>query len=293
MFLCILLSLKNTPLGRIAKVSHLELNILHRVTGYTTVALVLLHAGLYTWYRGRIGYWSRLIIPANLAGIGACISMLILGMGIWRHRNYKLFYFSHVGGCIAALGLAYLHRPNYLKKFPFILLFGALIWIMDRFIRAASMSRNALNNHVTLHPLPGDAIRVLLKQPNNKHILPGSHCFLWIPCVNIATNHPFTTVSNGPAGLELVVRPMQGFTRKTFQYACASPGSRVVASTDGPYGSCPELDDFDKALLIAGGSGAAYTVGLLNRALARRPGLRLESVCFIWTVRHTGKTICE
>jgi predicted ferric reductase len=216
--------------------------------------------------------------------------MLILCMGIWRHRNYELFYVSHVGGCVSALVLAYLHRPNWLKKIPLVMAFGGSIWLLDRIIRAARMSRNGINNNATLYPLPGNAIRILLRKPHRKNALPGSHCFLWIPCIHVSQNHPFTIVSNGPSGLELVVRPREGFTKETLRLACQRPGERFLASVDGPYGSVPEMKDYDRVVLMAGGSGAAYTVGLLNRVLSQNSGASLDNVYFIWTVRDTSMT---
>lgn len=273
-------------------VSHAQLNILHRIVGYTAVLLLALHAIFYTIHFHRYGKLASLLKPEDLAGIGAAIGMIILFLGILRHRNYELFYISHIAGFAAAVILTGLHRPNWAKRIPALMSFAFGLWLLDRTIRASRMLYNLINNSVVFYPLPDGGTRLLLKKPGLQAASPGTHIFLWIPRVHIYENHPFTIVNNGPSGLELVMKSHQGFTKAVNKFATGHPCSTAWASVDGPYGVCPNMDNYDKLIFIAGGSGAAFTFGLMNRILGQSERPKLQSVEFVWTVRRTGESYC-
>lgn len=288
MTLCVFFGMKNTPLSFLSRVSHAEINILHRIVGYLACLLILGHAVLYTIHFGRKGDWHRFIEQADLAGIGAGIAMLVLlVMGLVRHRCYESFYFSHIASFAVTVFLVILHRPSWVKKLPYLMLFTLFIWLVDRTIRAATLTRNLLNNQATCYPLPGGGVRLLLNK-SSAHVVPGSHCYLWIPRVRLYQMHPFTVVSNGPSGLELVIKAKSGYTKGLHDYATTHPGRPMHASIDGPYGSVPDTAKYDKLVLIAGGSGAAYTVGLLNRVMHSSGRMASQSIDFIWAVRSKG-----
>ncbi|KXH33982.1 hypothetical protein CSIM01_02317 [Colletotrichum simmondsii] len=287
MTLCIFFGMKNTPLTPMVGVSHAQLNILHRIVGYTAFLLLALHAIFYTIHFHRYGKLASLLKPEDLAGIGAAIGMIVLFLGILRHRNYELFYISHIAGFAAAVILTGLHRPNWAKRIPALMSFAFGLWLLDRTIRASRMLYNLINNSVAFYPLPDGGTRLLLKKPDLQAASPGTHIFLWIPRVHIYENHPFTIVNNGPSGLELVMKSHRGFTKAVSKFATGHPRSTAWASVDGPYGVCPNMDNYDKLIFIAGGSGAAFTFGLMNRILGQSERPKLQSVEFVWTVRRT------
>lgn len=288
MALCVFFGLKNTPLGPLAAVAHTQLNILHRLVGYTTVLLVLLHAVCYTVHFGRQGRWATLVEEGNVEGLGAGAAMLILLMAIFRHHGYEVFYASHIVGFLAAVVLTGLHRPDWAKKLPIVMLVVAGMWTLDRLIRGVRILYHLVNNQATFYPLPGGGTRVLLKKPGAKVARPGCHGFLWIPRLHPHTMHPFTIVSNGPAGLELVIAPQTGFTQAVSQLASRHPGCTRWASMDGPYGALPDIQAYDKLILVAGGSGAAFAIGLLNRIVGDRGSAKVPPIEFLWAVKRTG-----
>ncbi|KAJ4252731.1 hypothetical protein NW762_010637 [Fusarium torreyae] len=288
MALCVFFGLKNTPLGLLAAVSHSQLNVLHRIVGYTTVFLLLLHAAVYTIHFGRQGRLLQLLKMEDIAGIGAGVAMLILLMGVFRHKRYELFYVSHVVGFLAVVLLTSLHRPKWAKKIPLVMLVVFSTWTLDRLIRLVGLLRNLINNSATFYPLPDGGTRVMLKKPSTEAALPGSHCFLWIPRLRAHESHPFTIVSNDSSGLELVMKSHEGFTKAAQSFASQNPRSTLWASMDGPYGSLPDINHYDKLILIAGGSGAAFTFGLLNRLMMQPEKVALQSIEFIWAVRRIG-----
>ena len=288
MALCVFLGLKNTPLGPVAAVAHTELNILHRMVGYITVLEVFLHAVFYTVHFGRQGRWATLIEEGNVLGLVAGIAMIILLMGVLRHRCYEIFYVGRLLGFTAAVILTGFHRPDWAKKLPIVMLVTASMWSLDRIFRAARILYNLVNNHVTFYPLPDGGTRLLLKKPGAEAALPGSHGFLWIPQIHPYESHPFTVVNNGPMGLEFVITPRRGFTKTVSKFAARYPGCTQWASIDGPYGSLPDTEVYDKLILISGGSGAAFTFGLVNRILNRYESSRTQSIHFVWAVKQTS-----
>ena len=76
----------------------------------------------------------------------------------------------------------------------------------------------------------------------------------------------------------------------------------VQVMFDGPYGGCTlDLESYERVLLVAGGSGATFMVGVLDELVAGcclsasgngRSGGRAktERVDFIWCVRSYGKS---
>lgn len=112
-------------------------------------------------------------------------------------------------------------------------------------------------------------IRVAI--PATFHWTPGQHCFLRFTSfgfLSTLTAHPFTICST-PAKMsaesnELVfyIRRQGGFTEKLYQHAFTKPDGDVPVLVDGPYGgvSWLKLRNADRLLVIAGGSGAGWTL---------------------------------
>jgi predicted ferric reductase len=148
------------------------------------------------------------------------------------------------------------------------------------------MCYRAVNNEAILEPLPNGGTKITLtKKPYG--VVPGKHCFLWIPKIRLLEAHPFTVVASEP--MEFVVNSYDGFTRDLRKYALANPGVRLKASVDGPYGTFPDPLMYDKVVLIAGGSGASFTFGLAVNLLERMGPESLKNITFIWAVRKQGE----
>ena len=67
---------------------------------------------------------------------------------------------------------------------------------------------------------------------------------------------------------------------------------------DGPYGGCSvDLGEYESVLLVAGGSGATFTVGVLDDIVARcvkggrKGGERTRRIEFVWCVRSFGELV--
>ncbi|KAJ8123329.1 hypothetical protein O1611_g9620 [Lasiodiplodia mahajangana] len=70
--------------------------------------------------------------------------------------------------------------------------------------------------------------------------------------------------------------------------------SGIWAAADGPYGSVHDLADYDKILLVAGGSGVTFALGLaLNAMESHNTNVGVEKqqqeISLIWATRRIGK----
>lgn len=69
----------------------------------------------------------------------------------------------------------------------------------------------------------------------------------------------------------------------------------VQVMVDGPYGGCSvDLGEYETAVLIAGGAGMTFTLGLLDDIVGRcvrrgrKNGERTRRIEFVWCVRSFG-----
>ncbi|KAI0867422.1 ferric reductase transmembrane component 5 [Hypoxylon argillaceum] len=300
----VLLALKNTPLAVLIGYPHNHLNYFHRVAGYLTISLMLLHAALYSPYYVAVKLKPETLIETdNVMGIvsGSAMFLILLSVFFLKRMRYEVFYVAHVVLFIVSLVTLGLHRPEWIRRIPVITALAGGLWLSDRLIRGARLLCHFLNNEAQLIVLPGIndsdkcATRVVLKKPLPR-ATPGSHCFLWVPGVRAFETHPFTIVSNGPGGLELVSQAEDGFTRSLHEMAQAGTWG-IRAAADGPYGSVPDLTDYKKIVLIAGGSGVTFTFGLALNALdSHNASVCLEEkqqeqeIDLIWAARRIEHT---
>jgi NAD(P)H-flavin reductase len=89
--------------------------------------------------------------------------------------------------------------------------------------------------------------------------------------------------------MELIINTYSGFTRDLHKYARENPGSSLTVSVEGPYGAFPDPIEYDKVVLVAGGSGATFAVGVAVSMTQRLPPDSAKQCDFIWTARGYGK----
>lgn len=115
--------------------------------------------------------------------------------------------------------------------------------------------------------------------PINATWRPAQHVFLRFitPSPHFLTAHPFT-ICSAPSPLSQVktnmvfyVKPRGGLTGRLANLATQRPGYTVPVLIDGPYGGIKgrPLDTYDQSLVIACGSGAGLSLGVVMDAIAR------------------------
>lgn len=177
-----------------------------------------------------------------------------------------------------------MHRPEFSSSTVIIVIFTACLWVLDRIIRAAKIIWNLLGNSATVTILPDNTVRVKLSRRVQSR--PGSHAFLWLPAIRSMETHPFTMLSFNST--EFVIRVYDGFTHDLYKAAQKAPGKSLRCSVDGGYGQVPDFNVFDKAILVAGGSGASFTFAIAID-LVEKSASKLKAIDFVWMVRNRGK----
>ncbi|KAI1639996.1 ferric reductase NAD binding domain-containing protein [Biscogniauxia mediterranea] len=277
----IFLALKNTPLAFLTAYSYERLNGLHQIAGYTTLIQSIIHGVMYSTYflsNGKLHvFHEQLGITGILLGF-VLLTSVLAGLFL-RRPNYELFYIIHLVLSIVVIITLGLHRPE--KIFIATVLIAAM-WFSDRILRLGRLAYNSVNNEANIYPLPDGGTRIVLKKPISR-ARPGKHCYVWLPGIRAFETHPFTIAASEP--MELIINTYSGFTRDLHNYAAKNPGASLKVSVEGPYGTNPDPMDYDKVVLVAGGSGATFTFGVTADILGRMAQDSKQQIDFIWAVR--------
>lgn len=292
MILAVLLALKNTPLSPLAGRSYESLNVLHRSCGYLTIALMALHSCAYA--AGLVGSGARSVLMtagtygADVAGV-AMLLIVATANGLVRRRNYEFFYVAHITLISITFVAVCFHTSRAAAQAFTMACVMIGLWLLDRSLRLSRWIYYAPCNYASLTPLPQRATRVTLRRPMRG--APGSHAFLYIPGVRRFQAHPFTMIAQQP--VEFVISARDGFTKALYEAACQKPGRSMRVGIEGPYGALPNVHDFDRVILFAGGSGATFTFAFaLEWARKARSATDQRTLEFVWSIRSSGKCQC-
>lgn len=234
---------------------------------------------------------DRLIVlkeRPQIMGITAASGFLIIFLTatFLRKRQYEAFYIIHITMTILVLIMAGLHRHQIVTtKSSYILAFTALIWGIDRTVRAANLLYYSFGNDASIIPLSHGGTRIIFRKAP-KTIVPGDHCYIWLPGIRALETHPFTCMAIDP--LEFVVSSHDGFTKDLQFCAQRDPGAVLKASIHGPYGVMGDLTSFNRVVFIAGGSGVSFTSGVAAQLLQKLGDSRSTNIEFIWAMRERG-----
>lgn len=287
--LVVFLALKNTPLAILTAYSYERLNVLHRIAGYTTMLYAILHSSIYTHYfiaAGRIEVLHEDVVTAGII-LGFAMLATVLAGAFLRRLSYELFYVLHIALFVVIVVTLGLHRPSFDEdKILYATVIMGALWFADRLIRFCRLAYNSINNEASIYALPNGGTRIVLKKPILR-ARPGKHCFVWLPRIRKFETHPFTIVASDP--MELVINTYSGFTRDLHDYAAKNPGASLKVSVEGPYGTLPDPMDFDKVILVAGGSGATFTFGIAADMLQRMAENSQQQIDFIWAIKKHGE----
>ncbi|KAJ2901756.1 hypothetical protein MKZ38_001428 [Zalerion maritima] len=299
--LCVVvfLALKHTPMSPLSRISYEKLNPIHQLAGFFTIGLTIMHGVAYAVYFMSQDRAEMLRRPTVVSGIVAGFAMTLMGVVplLTKTRFYEFFYIAHILTFIALIVATALHQPKTAEKMAIMTIVAGGIWAVDRIARFARIALNSFGNSATLYPLPAGGTRVILKR-SPFGTTAGKHVFLWLPSISMFQTHPFSVVSVEDGQSEFVILSRRGFTAALHAHAQKHPGASIRASADGAYGAFPSPDSrhFDKVILVAGGSGASFTFGLVgnllshmetlaSRASSRNEEAKTLDVDFIWAVR--------
>ncbi|KAF4951957.1 hypothetical protein FGADI_7073 [Fusarium gaditjirri] len=111
----------------------------------------------------------------------------------------------------------------------------------------------------------------------------GQHCFLRFTGLGLTqalSAHPFTicslpsTSSGEQSFLVFYLKKHKGFTATLYEYALQNPGAQMSVLVDGPYGgiNTQRFVNSNHLVVIAGGSGAGWTLPFIEQYIAARAG---------------------
>ncbi|KAL8908554.1 MAG: hypothetical protein Q9207_000764 [Kuettlingeria erythrocarpa] len=288
--LVVLLSGKRNLIGYLTGTSYERLNWLHRWVSRVLFLTVTIHMGF--WFVGwaRYDYIKVKLTtdPITQRGFAAwCILLwIVLSSSLPARRwNYEFFLVQHIVTAIGFFAAVFLHLPTEVKAWIWL---PIALLVCDRMVRALNTLRinvSCLNPRTrelgnmcsiaTFEPLAGDTTRITILEPPMDWT-PGQHVFLTCHTLAPFQAHPFTIASiPSDKRLEFLVKSKSGSTKRFLRHAEQSL-SLSASSNDlrhshsksiileGPYGRIRPLRQFDSVFLIAGSSGATFTVPLMR-----------------------------
>lgn len=242
----------------------------------------------------------------------------------WR---YELFVAQHLISAAGLLVAVWLHVPVAASAYvwsPFALwaLDRAVRWAYMAYhnlavfhppapAAAAAAAESVFACRALFRRLDDNTTRITIRDPPLAWH-PGQHVFVACHALAPLQQHPFTIASLPSDGrLDLVVRSHAGATARMFRHACLCSGSLpppvqartqlppppspaalserpVVVLLDGPYGRLRPLEQFDSVVLLAGSTGATFTVPLarhLMRLAALGQPVVTRRLRFVWVVK--------
>lgn len=301
--LLVLLAGKVNIVGLLTGVSYERLNVYHRWIARGLLMLASMHFGFQSHGWNLYGlmqleWGTDTCPPTGIAAYAIVLWMNLTTLAPFRKMSYKLFVIQHI---ITFMGLII----AIMEHLPSTALYSRVyIWIpigfyfFDRAVRTLLyLWSNLSPAQATLEALDGAAVKVRFSGRRIPKWGPGAHVRLRFPKFGFWHTHPariLSTPSSHGGDLVFIMRVRGWFTQQLLKHAEASSTSAAVPTSTvlvgGPYySSHNDFAAFNTAVLIAGGSGVAFTLSILiDLALrAARQKLPLQTVKFAWVIRHT------
>ena len=327
--LVVLLAGKRNIIGCLAGTSYERLNGLHRWVSRILFLTVTIHLGFWftSWDRYDYIMVKLRTDPITQRGFAAwCILLWIVlsSLAPIRRLNYEFFVIQHIVTSVGFFAAVYLHLPSEVKVWVWL---PIGFFIFDRALRAfttvfinisifnrSTRRAGTLVLKATFEPLAAGTTRITIKNPPIRWKA-GQHVFLTCHKLAPLQAHPFTIASIPADGkLDFLVKSKSGGTKRFFRHAEKSQ-SLPLASSDlgrrheqsvileGPYGRIRPIRQFDSVFLIAGSSGATFTIPLMRDVVSNwwkhkntrmcgfgHPafifqGAATQSIRFIWVIK--------
>ncbi|KAI4176856.1 MAG: hypothetical protein LQ343_000713 [Gyalolechia ehrenbergii] len=288
--LLVLLSGKRNIIGWLTGTSYERLNWLHRWVSRILFLSVTIHMGFWFINWARYDYIIVKLTTDRITQRGFAAWCILLWIVLSsslpvRRWNYEFFVVQHIVTFVGFLAAVYLHLPEEVKVwvwlpigfYLFDRVYRALTTLLVNFplLNGRTRGPGIMCPRATFQPLSQSTTRITVENPP-MHWRAGQHVFLTCHALAPLQAHPFTITSIPEDGkLEFLVKSKSGGTRRFFRHAESSQSLPVAAGQpyrlhtrsvilEGPYGRIRPLRQFDSVFLIAGSSGATFTVPLMR-----------------------------
>ncbi|KAG5636618.1 hypothetical protein H0H81_007386 [Sphagnurus paluster] len=240
-------------------------------------------------------YWTKK--SYYWTGVAALIPqtwLILMSWGPIRSRYYETFKKLHFLATIIFMIFLFIHCNFRLTSWDYFWATGAVYGVtwLTRF--GLTLFRNGVSHTATFEALPDRMVRVSI--PTTLRWRPGQHYFVRFLKLgaHALTSHPFTVASLADSGkIEFYVRTREGMTGRLGAAAARGGSSAVIL--DGPYGGVHgSLEAYDRVVLLAGGSGASFTIPLFLDLLKglQEKKIKTQHVHFVWVVPRTESLDC-
>ena len=310
-----LLASKVNIIAYLCGTSYERLNWLHRWVSRTLLITVTVHGSFFfaEWVRADFVQLELEMMPMVKYGLGAW------GVLLWtvfsslvpiRRVAYEFFVLQHIVAAAVILWLLYMHVPSY-AVYNIWLSIGVLVfdriarvfWTLYQNIalRGAHIRQTStwIGYNAKIRAV-GKDITVVSLQNVSFTWKAGQHFYLWLPGMGFPESHPFT-VSSVPSNskdrsnnnVEFVIRAHSGFTRRLYQRAVKTVDNESIAMraiVTGPFGNMPTWNAFETLVLIAAGTGASFTLPILEIVL-HEPSC-VQRLDFLFLVKTASDADC-
>lgn len=281
-----------SPIQYLTRMSHEELNPYHRLLGRILIALFSVHATMYLNFYIQLNLLLKRIQDRDvILGLMAITTFMLIGttaLAKIRTWNYRLFFYLHVILSASVLPILFFH-VSHIRLY---IIESAAIYLAIILQRNVSQATAG----ATLELMPSANLLIisipLTKPLSSKNYTPGQHIYIGFPSLPQKLRiNPFSISNRNPHEdnkIELVARVLSGTTAVLAGHAAKQRTTSLTL--EGPYGAAkyfPDLATYDRALFVAGGVGATFTLPLYLDLLQRKArGEHTPSPKFVWSVRQ-------
>ncbi|KID74437.1 Ferric/cupric reductase transmembrane component 7 [Metarhizium brunneum] len=266
-------------------VSHEKLQVFHRWISYVFFLLALMHTFPFIVYHIRFGdmimqfemgllfYWTGIVAIIFQAWLTFASHSVI------RNLGYEFFKATHLFAAAIFVLIFFWHCDYTLTSWHYFIATAAVYvpCYVYPWLRTCIEYGTRVKAQVTVEENGFTRISI----PANFTWVPGQHCFLRFTSfgfLQAASAHPFTICSlpyrqvNKKSELVFYIRHQRGFTARLNQFALNHPGALLPVLVDGPYGgiNIQAYAHSDNLLIMAGGSGAGWTLPFIEQFVLRQ-----------------------
>jgi hypothetical protein len=261
----------------------------------------------HIWKGDMVKMWNTMVV--YWTGVVALIAQTYLtfaSLGPLRRWSYEFFKYSHFVAAAIFIFFFFLHCDFRLTswyvdqaKEPMKTDVGRDYFIATGVIYVSTLLYSLIKTYLIygwshkaiITPMACGLIQVKIPVhpggtthstvPLNISWHPGQHIFIRFLTLGLHTfsAHPFSICSlphrknkREPSDLVLYIQPQDGFTKRLSLLAKKNPGMTIPIMLDGPYGGLgvKTLADFDRAVIVVGGSGAGFSLPIVEDILFQK-----------------------
>ncbi|KAF4553559.1 Ferric reductase like transmembrane component-containing protein 8 [Elsinoe fawcettii] len=275
---------KSNFITAVTGVSHEKLQVFHRWISYTFLATALVHTFPFIVYniktqQMQMQWDTNLCYWTGVVAIIAQAYLTFASISPLRHMSYEWFKFSHFVAALVFMLFLFFHCSYTLSSWDYFIVSGVFFVLSWLHRQLRIYFEHGINNIARVSLASNGYVCVKVQTTASWNI--GQHFFVRFLHLGAHawTIHPFTacslpTIVDGKAELVFYIRPRGGFTARLARHAESHPDHTVKVLLDGPYGgvNMRQLQQSQRQLVIAGGSGAGWVLPFLHTLLRDNDG---------------------